>query len=226
MSKKSSKKAYKKSKWYTWGAIIVLILSLLGVKVPGVVTDFFEINNGTAKQTDVGHQTSTVPKESGKSTFTNKELELSNKGWITYQALDKLGRPTGADALLTKSMIGTGSKANKEIKPPGFISGLSPYGHSRGHLIGNQFGGSGNEKKNLVTIYQNPVNSPYMTSYEGKVRDVLNRGGVVRYRVVPLYDGDKLMPAAIEMQGKSLKGKALDFKVIIPNVVEQEATNE
>ncbi|MGX7030790.1 DNA/RNA non-specific endonuclease [Vagococcus zengguangii] len=221
MSNKKSKNAYKKTKWYSWGAIIVLILSFLGVNVPGVITDFFEVNNGTAKQTEVSNQTSNVPKESGKSEFNTKELEQSSKGWITYQALDHLKRPTGADALLTNDMIGTGSKANKDIKPPGFISGLSPYGHSRGHLIGNQFGGSGNEKKNLVTIYQNPVNSPYMTTYEGKIRDVLNRGGIVRYRVTPLYDGNTLMPAAIEIQAKSIQGKALDFKVVIPNQTEE-----
>ena len=225
MSKKSSKNAYKKTKWYTWGALIVLILSFLGVNVPGVITDFFEVNNGTAKQTEISQSSSTVPKESGPSEFTAKELENKDKGWITYQPLDQKKRPTGADALLTKDMIATGSKANKDIKPPGFISGLSPYGHSRGHLIGNQFGGSGNEKKNLVTIYQHPVNSPHMTSYESKVRDVLNRGGVVRYRVTPLYDGNDLMPAAIEIQAKSIKGKSLDFKVVIPNLTETEATS-
>lgn len=225
MAKKRNNK--KKSPLYLWGTLLVLILGLLGVKLPSVVTDYFDVilpSSEVAKQNNTNLDNQNQPIESGLSKFTEAELLYDSKGWITYNELDKLGRPTGADALINKKMIGTGTKANASIKPPGFISGLSPHGHSRGHLIGNQFGGSGNEKKNLVTIYQYPVNSPYMTTYETKVRQAVDEGASVRYRVTPLYEGDKLMPVAIEIEAKSLTSKhLLDFKVIIPNQTEKES---
>jgi DNA-entry nuclease len=55
-------------------------------------------------------------------------------------------------------MIGTGTSARHSIKPAGF--GGQKSGHARGHLLGNQLGGSGDDVRNLVTIYQNPVPNP------------------------------------------------------------------
>ena len=54
-------------------------------------------------------------------------------------------------------MVNTGTSANKDIRPAGFISGKA--NHSRGHLIGRQMGGSGDDPRNLTTLYQNPVNT-------------------------------------------------------------------
>ncbi len=48
-------------------------------------------------------------------------------------------------------MIGTGSPAKSLIKPVGF--GRQAQGHARGHLLGNQLGGSGSDPRNLMTIY-------------------------------------------------------------------------
>lgn len=157
------------------------------------------------------------PFEHGSADFTTEELKDSKKGWITYGKLDRLNRPTEANALIKPDMIGTGSSALQEIRPPGFISGLDPNNHSRGHLIGKQLGGSGEDEKNLVTLYQNPVNTPYMTKYENMIRQAVDNGETVRYRVAPIYERDIGMPAAILMEAKSINSDTIDFNVTIEN---------
>lgn len=114
-------------------------------------------------------------------------------------------------------MINTGTSANRAIRPPGFISGPK-YDHSRGHLIAKQFGGSGDNPQNLVTLYQYPVNDPYMNFYELEIRHALNKGETVRYRVIPQYTGQELIPEMIVLEAKGLNpNTTLDFKVAIPN---------
>lgn len=55
--------------------------------------------------------------------------------------------------------------------PPGFLGGGSGSpGHARGHLLGNQLGVTGKDTRNLVTLYQSPVNSPVMRDFESSVR--------------------------------------------------------
>ncbi len=157
------------------------------------------------------------PQKLGHATFTTDELKDSSNGWISYHPLDQLKRPTGADALLKKTMINTGTSANRAIRPPGFISGPQ-YDHSRGHLIAKQFGGSGNEPKNLVTLYQYPVNDPYMNYYELEIRHALNKGDTVRYRVIPHYTQQELIPESILLEAKGLRqNSTIDFKIEIPN---------
>lgn len=158
------------------------------------------------------------PSENGKANFSAAELKDTKKGWIDYFPLDDHKRPTGAQALLTKEMINTGTSANREIRPPGFISGPK-YDHSRGHLIAKQFGGSGDEPKNLVTLYQTPVNDPYMNFYELKIRQALNNGERIRYRVTPIYDGSEEIPASVILEARGLdKETTIDFSVTIPNI--------
>ncbi|MGM0124405.1 DNA-entry nuclease [Enterococcus sp. AZ194] len=155
--------------------------------------------------------------DNGSASFTASELK-KEEGWIEYLPLDSHNRPTGAEALLTKEMINTGTSANRDIRPPGFISGPK-YDHSRGHLIAKQFGGSGDEPKNLVTLYQYPVNDPYMNFYELKIRQALNKGETVRYRVTPVYEGKEKIPAAVDLEAKGLDNNStIDFSITIPNV--------
>lgn len=156
------------------------------------------------------------PTPSGPATFTRSELTPSPKGWIQYGELSG-GRATAANAVIVKSMIGTGTVADPSLKPAGFISGQPPYGHARGHLIGRQLGGSGRTLKNLVTLYQNPVNTPYMTKYENIVRTAAEEGEQVRYRVTPTYKRGREMPATIIMEARTINSDKLNFKVVIPN---------
>lgn len=156
--------------------------------------------------------------EEKETTFTATDLNEQQTGYIKYGELDQIGRVTTANAVLTKEMYDTGTKAEYNIKPTGFISGNAPYNHSRGHLIGKQLGGSGTDRRNLMTIYQYPVNSPDMTNYENAIRRSLLDGDKVRYRVTPIFEGDDLLPAYVKMEGQSLTtaGDIL-FNVTIKN---------
>ena len=152
------------------GLIILLGLAFAGIQVPEVFQDLLTFEETPIDKTSQGEISQSGenpgPIENGQATFTKEELKDNKKGWIHYGEYDELGRPTAANALIVPSMIGTGTSAQQDIRPPGFISGLDPNNHSRGHLIGRQLGGSGDEAKNLVTLYQNPVNTPYMTKYK------------------------------------------------------------
>lgn len=207
------------------GILIALGLTFAGIQVPDFLHDFLQSESGNtapAKKTSQGKTSQSGenpgPIEHGDATFSKEELKDNKKGWIHYGDLDDYNRPTAANALIKPEMIGTGSSALQEIKPPGFISGLDPHNHSRGHLIGKQLGGSGEEAKNLVTLYQNPVNTPYMTKYENMVRKAADNGETIRYRVTPIYEGDIGMPTAVQMEGKGLSvSTKINFNVTIEN---------
>lgn len=201
--------------------LIILILGVFGVQVPDNIQEMFGIH--TQEQTKPStskplSSTNPGPKELGSATFSTAELTDRKKGWIDYHALDSLGRATGADALLKPAMVNTGTSANKDIRPPGFVSGLDPTNHSRGHLIGRQLGGTGDDARNLTTLYQTPVNTPFMTKYENQIRQALDNGETIRYRVTPVYEGTELLCKQIDLEAKGLnKNTAVDFRVTILN---------
>lgn len=203
----------------------LLFLGALGIQVPEILQDYFGVETPKTVEkypdqkpaSEIGENPG--PIDHGLATFTQEELTPSSTGWITYGKLDGLERPTEANALITKKMINTGTKANRDVRPPGFISGLEPHGHSRGHLIGRQFGGSGDDRQNLVTLYQTPVNSPMMTEFENQIRQAVDSGETVRYRVTPIYNESDLMPKEIHMEAQSIeKSGTINFNVSILNL--------
>ncbi len=143
----------------------------------------------------------------------DSDFVAPNTGSISYGALDDLGRPTGVTARLTPDMVGTGSSASRSITPPSFGGGA--VGDARGHLLGNQLGGSGADARNLVTMFQNPANSPVMRGFENQVRAALDAGQVVNYGATPIYRGTGLMPVGITLRAQGSGG--LDFFVSILN---------
>ncbi|MBP1048357.1 DNA/RNA non-specific endonuclease [Enterococcus sp. BWM-S5] len=207
------------------GILVVLVLGVLGIQVPSELQDFLGLDTTPVEQSlpsSNSNQNNASenpgPEELGQASFSDSEMKNSSKGWITYHKLDSLGRATGADALLTPDMVNTGTSANQSIRPPGFISGKEPYDHSRGHLIGRQLGGTGDDSRNLTTLYQTPVNAPYMTKYENQIRKAMDNGETIRYRVTPIYEGSDLLCQSIEMEAKGLsKNSDIDFYVRIIN---------
>ncbi|MBL1230338.1 DNA/RNA non-specific endonuclease [Enterococcus sp. BWB1-3] len=205
------------------GVLIILVLSVLGIQVPDQIQELFGMEPAPVEQSipsppSNGESTNPGPEELGTATFTDSELKDSKKGWITYHELDSLGRATGAEALLKPEMVNTGTSAKQEIRPPGFISGKEPYNHSRGHLIGRQMGGTGDDARNLTTLYQTPVNTPYMTKYENQVRKAMDDGETIRYRVTPIYEGSDLLCKEIELEAKGLsRNTTVNFLVRIKN---------
>lgn len=131
-------------------------------------------------------------------TISERLSVKGGSGSVKYGELDSLGRTTGVEAVITPDMIGTGSPAKSSIRPAGF--GGQAQGHARGHLLGNQLGGSGNDPRNLMTIYQNPVNHPVMSSIEANVRKAVEGGQIVNYKVTPIYNGNNLIPRGITIR--------------------------
>ncbi|MEU9805177.1 DNA/RNA non-specific endonuclease [Mycobacterium sp. NPDC050853] len=134
-------------------------------------------------------------------------------GQAIYQGVDNLGRPTGITARVTPDMIRTGSDAMRTPVPPGF--GGQAAGHARGHLLANVLGGSGKLSENLVTLINNPVNSPVMRGFEMSVAKAVEGGQIIDYAVTPLYRGAEAMPEAVQIIAKGSEG--FDLAVTILN---------
>lgn len=123
---------------------------------------------------------------------------------VIYGDPDALNRPTGATAMITPHDIGTGTEANSAIRPPGFESGNHPHHHERGHLIGNQLGGDGNDPRNLVTL-TGGTNHPHMEALEARVRAHVEAGNFVEVRITPIYDGNHPVPTAVHYEATDLR---------------------
>jgi hypothetical protein len=138
-----------------------------------------------------------------RNAASDAEWETQNaaEGGINYGALDSLGRPTGVTATITGDMIGTGTTANPSIIPPGWSGNGILFNEARGHLLGAQLGGSGDVAENLVTLQQNPANSPIMRGFENQVRSAVQGGQTVNYSATPIYDGLNLVPRGITIIG-------------------------
>jgi hypothetical protein len=164
-------------------------------------------------------------KGGGKLISTSNALEIEGMGGklakgvsnpnINYGELDSLGRPTGINAIITSDMIGTGSSASSSIKPPGFLGGgKGGAGHARGHLLGKQLGGSGTDTRNLVTLYQNPVNTPVMRDFETSVRKTVEDGQIIDYSATPIYKGNNFMPSGVTLNASGDGGFQLYVTII------------
>ncbi len=132
----------------------------------------------------------------------------------TYYPLDEYRRPTGAFAEITKSDLGTGTKAKGE--PPGWKSGKKPHYQNRSHLIANSLGGSGSDPKNIVALTDGS-NHPGMSRLESKIRNHVknnpNKDVLMEVRVN--YHKDKKTPKSIHIYAIDEDGK-----VIVDDTVE------
>uniref|UniRef100_UPI0036DAF395 DNA/RNA non-specific endonuclease n=1 Tax=Photorhabdus sp. RM322S TaxID=3342825 RepID=UPI0036DAF395 len=142
-------------------------------------------------------------------------LGLSGCPNIKYGELDHLGRPTGVQATLNKSHINTGTHANPNVQPPGFITGKGSN-RARGHLLGRQLGGSGDDVRNLVTLQQRPVNTPVMSKIEGDIRKALERGEIVEMSSIPIYKGPSRIPAGVTIKAEGSDGFFTHVTVLNP----------
>ncbi len=142
--------------------------------------------------------------------------EAAENSTINYGALDELGRPTGVNATITQDMIGTGTPANPEIFPPGWSGNGTVFNEARGHLLGAQLGGSGDVVENLVTLQQNPANSPIMRGFETSIRNAVENGEVINYSATPIYNGTNLVPRGITLSGSGSGGFSLDVTILNP----------
>ena len=154
-------------------------------------------------------------------------ISISNPN-IDYGTINSYGQRSGIIAQITPQMIGKGTPANPNIRPPGFENGRSPSlggaGHARAHLLASNLGGSGDVESNLVTFLQNPTNNSDMKKVENRVvAYVRNNQKDVYYMVTPLYKDNEGKPYGVVMEAVSVKGDEFYIK---ETIIENESTNE
>lgn len=145
------------------------------------------------------------------------------QGSITYgPVVAATGQRSSARAVITPAMIADakarriGSTAAPSIRPPGW-NDTDHTNRARGHLIGRQFGGSGHDARNLITMVQNPANSPVMSGFEDLVAETVAAGEIVTYEVTPFYRSHTFAgrPDTIRIRASGNRGFRLD--VVISN---------
>ena len=168
-------------------------------------------------------------KEAGILPFkSEKQLELGE--------LDSKNRATGAHIQLKDSDEPTEKREPKiSYNPVGWHNYIFYYGDgskkawlmNRGHLIGYQFSGLNDEKKNLVpmtnwlnagTYYgTDDTNQESILYYENRLDSWLanHPNYYLDYKVTPIYQKDELIPRKIELQyvGIDENGKLLEIKL-------------
>ena len=163
-------------------------------------------------------------------------LPFKNKKQLVLEELDSLSRAKGAHIQLKNSDEPTEKRNTKlTYDPVGWHNYKFYYGDgtkeawlmSRGHLIGYQFSGLNDEKRNLVPM-TNWLNSGYYTGtvdyndnsmlfYENKLDSWLatHPNYYLDYKVTPIYQDDELIPRQIELQyvGIDENGSLLEIKL-------------
>lgn len=117
-----------------------------------------------------------------------------------------IGQAQGKDMTVTKSMLGTGTRANKRVNPPGWQGHGTKFNEGRSHLHAKQLGGSGRTTSDLVTLTQNPTNSSHMATFENEVMRRVRDGEVMEYFVKPLYRDGILPPRSMLMSAYGSRG--------------------
>ena len=163
-------------------------------------------------------------------------LPFKNEKQLVLEELDSLSRAKGAHIQLKNSDEPTEKRNTKlTYDPVGWHNYKFYYGDgtkeawlmSRGHLIGYQFSGLNDEKRNLVPM-TNWLNSGYYTGtvdyndnsmlfYENKLDSWLatHPNYYLDYKVTPIYQDDELIPRQIELQyvGIDENGTLLEIKL-------------
>ncbi|HET9347339.1 MAG TPA: RHS repeat-associated core domain-containing protein [Candidatus Limnocylindrales bacterium] len=112
-------------------------------------------------------------------------------GQIAYGPLHDERTASGAVAQLTWVMLDTGTAANPNLEPPGWLGGDA--GHNRSHLIAKRLGGRGDIYENIVTMHWRP-NQVTMRGHEAEVYAAVAACELVTYSVVPNYLGTGSLP--------------------------------
>ncbi|MCT4396796.1 hydroxyacid dehydrogenase [Periweissella beninensis] len=152
------------------------------------------------------------------------KAQLSHKTlYAKYNNRDRLGRATGAMALLSKSEMPSAKRQALSYNPTGWHSiklYSNHYLYDRTHLIGYQFTGQNNNSRNLITATSVLNRSQGMEKYENRVATYLrgNRARKILYRVTPIYHGNNLVASGVHMEAQSIGSNAIKFNIYIFNV--------
>lgn len=123
-----------------------------------------------------------------------------------YSEPNAKGQATGITATLTAPKLGSGTRANRRLTPPGWQGNGKVHNEARAHLHGRELGGSGSDKRNIVTMTHNGANTPQMSGFEREVARRVRAGEVVEYSATPLYNEGVLPPSAILVTAHGSRG--------------------
>ncbi|MEU3520467.1 RHS repeat-associated core domain-containing protein [Streptomyces sp. NPDC006654] len=143
---------------------------------------------------------------------------IEHNGNVHYLPLDADGRATGVNAVISKDMLDTGTSAAQDIHPSGWSGHGTKFNEGRGHLLADRLGGRGDLEENLVTLTQDPTNTPIMRDQiEQKIYDAVSNGETVRYEVRAHYPepGD-VAPHKLTFHARGDKGFTLDEELENP----------
>ncbi|MFI1507160.1 RHS repeat-associated core domain-containing protein [Streptomyces sp. NPDC020597] len=176
----------------------------------------------------------------------SQDCRRDGKGWVDYGDADSAhgDRATGVEACLDSAYLTThpGTKTDPDkVTPPGYewarkyagYLGNRPPGQwvNACHLLGKDLSGDGLRPGNLSTCSRSananrispndPGITDHMYSYEKQVKEAIDAGQVVHYRVKPVYMGPRTVPVAYEMSAAgTLNGKpGLSLENVVPNMM-------
>jgi hypothetical protein len=142
--------------------------------------------------------------------FDNWGVEI---GVPTPTSEHYFGRPKGVYAFLTPDQLNKGSEADDRLIPPGWNDLPTGLLRARGHLLGNQLGGSGKQPLNIVALHR-AANSPAMVTCENRIADAL-QCQCVEVWITPVYSGNQGAPIAVKIKAQGDRGFQLN--VIVQN---------
>lgn len=154
-----------------------------------------------------------------------KDADLVTHAYENYAPLDTLGRCGVAFVCVGTELMPTGERGEiGMIKPTGWhtvkydnVDGK--YLYNRCHLIGFQLAGENANRQNLITGTRY-LNVEGMLPFENLIAEyVKETENHVLYRVTPIFEGDNLLAAGVQMEGYSVEdnGKAICFNVFAYN---------
>ncbi|MFB7673923.1 LamG-like jellyroll fold domain-containing protein [Kitasatospora purpeofusca] len=160
------------------------------------------------------------------------------KGWRDYGGSDPAhgNRATGIEACLDSDYLSTHKGSSPDAQPPGIEwskdfarwLGLSSQKNiNRCHLLADVLSGEGDVVENLSpcsrsanTFVDGPGATDNMRQFEARVKEAIDAGSIVRYKVVPKYAGDRTVPAAYEMMAYGTDGQGrpnFSLADLVPN---------
>ncbi|MEU1185312.1 DNA/RNA non-specific endonuclease [Streptomyces sp. NPDC005820] len=180
----------------------------------------------------------------GTDTQNRGDCRRGGEGWVEYNDLDSANgnRATGVEACLDSDYFDTheGSSTVQGIKPPGYQWARAYVGHLGGldpalavnacHLLGSDLRGSGTDLRNLATCSRQANAAvrgdgridDHMFSYESQVKDAVDHGQVVHYKVTPQYSGARTVPVSFDITARGTMpdgSPGIAFSLTVPNSV-------
>jgi hypothetical protein len=137
------------------------------------------------------------------------ELDGSGRAGVAYA---EVSPQTLDDA--AAEIIGSRAGRGNRYKPAGF--GGDAAGHSRGHLIARQFGGSGRDLRNLVTQGKRANNGRISDLEDAIAAHVRNSGNSILMSVTPEYSNGGVVPSHILIE--AVDGYGWSVRERIPNL--------